>query len=59
MELDKPAQEQLEYSDFIPDPEEETAPRDEVAEALRKAVRRRQIPADEDALNEVYSARMF
>ena len=59
MEIEKPAQEQLEYGDTIPDPEEETVPRDEVAEALRKAERRRQIPADEDALNEIYSPRMF
>ena len=59
MEKEKTEQEQLEYSDNIPDPEEESAPRDDEADSLRNAARRHQVPADEDVPNDCFSRRML
>lgn len=59
MDSEKRALEPMVYSDEIPDPEEEAAPRDDVADALRKAARQRLVPADEDIPNECFSERML
>jgi len=59
MEKEKMIREQLDYNDDIPDPEEETAPRDDEADALRSADRRHLVPADEDVPNECFGRRML
>lgn len=59
MDREKPALEQMVYNDEIPDPEEEAAPRDDVADMLRKAAKRRLVPADEDIPNECFGERML
>jgi len=60
MESEEREVEQLVYNDEIPDPEEETVPpRDDEAEALRKAAKRHRVPADEDVPNDCFSERML
>ena len=59
MDSEKQFLEQLVYNDDIPDPEEEAAPRDNVADALRKAAVRHLVPADEDVPNDCFSERLL
>ncbi|MDD3214629.1 MAG: hypothetical protein PHY64_13215 [Eubacteriales bacterium] len=59
MEKEKTEQEQLEYNDNIPDPEEEAAPHDDEADSLRNAARRHLVPVDEDVPNDCFSRRML
>lgn len=60
MDLEKRVVEQMVYNDEIPDPEEVTTPpRDDIAEAVRKAAKRRLIPPDEDVPNDCFSERML
>lgn len=60
MESEKREWEQITYNDEIPDPEEETAPpRDDEADAVRKAAKRRLVPADEDVPNDCFSPHLL
>jgi hypothetical protein len=59
MEDEKRELEQLSYDDEIPDPEEETTPHDDEADALHRASRRHRVPADEDVPNDCFSQRML
>ncbi len=59
MENEKREWEQITYNDEIPDPEEEAPPRDDEADALRKAAKRSLVPADEDVPNDCISPRLL
>lgn len=51
--------EPLAYQDDIPDPEEEAPPRDDEADALLHAARRRLVPSDEHVPQECFDERLL
>ncbi len=59
MDEEKSVWEQQKFDDDIPNPEEEPAPRDDEAEALRKAAQKRLVPADEDSPNDCFSEKLL